>query len=651
MDRLNAFVEKAVGWIDAHLDEFDPFKGGQPFEIRLGQRVGELAILLHAYLGLTGRTGDRAAARMAETLERIQCHPEFISRLIRSPLEFILFAEVYANLRAIGRDDPGVHALIQRVLDAGFLEQTERFPNRMMDIRACLDMGGFETDYPSLPDLYDRSILAGRLDPLLLSQEDLYAITHVLMFIYGFGTRDDLSVPAGSRDDLECLLSGLLVVAGQEHHWDLMAELLICWECLSLPPSQIPERAWTQLERLQDPDGAIPGPEWAARLSAQLLQPSEATANPESYFSHHYHTTLISLIAACLRGRRLEGRSPTAPSQEAHKPRERASPHAAQRLGAASAAQLWLDRLTDDVLSDTNAQASVLSQLALGHWLAAALAGDQIEKAAPEVRRIGTTIAKRDTLNELTWSHAPPAQSLLVAGLLERHGIFVPYLHSRDGFVSRVVKALQPRSESVIDDLALNEPRVVLQNLGWLSASPPLEASELVAYAEGLLLGANNAEIDALLDRVEAHTGCGTRPSQLQPREIWIAELLAGVAAYSLRRYDFARGGRLIRAVAALEPLNPSSQDLIGHCLSFICLNQRQDGAFGFLAPEARALEDAEPGYDSERTLALPVTVNCLWALAEAESGWRLFGSLGQSRRSTIRGDDPPRSRSGAKAP
>jgi hypothetical protein len=623
VDRVNAFIERALGWMDAHLDEFDPFAAGRPFEIRLGQRVGELSILLNTYLRLTGRRGDPRALRMARLLERIQRHPEFVARLIRSPLEFILFAEVYANLRAVGRDDAEMHTLIQRALDAGFLEQTERFPNRMMDIRACLDMGGFATDYPSLPALYERSILGGRLDPLLLSQEDIYSITHVLMFLYGFGTRSDFAVPEHSLADLERLLAGLLVLVAQEHHWDLMAELLICWECIRLPPTEISEGAWAELEALQDPDGAIPGPEWAARLHAELSDASGVAAENDSYFSHHYHTTLVSLIAGCLRLRRLE--APDLPQPDRPKARVRArSVDVPRGLAAAHAARSWLGRLTDDVLSDADARAGLLGQLLLGQWAAAALAGEPAESVAHEIRRIGERLAVRDRSNRLTWSDASATQLLLVALLLDREEIVVPYLHAPDGFVSRVVEALE-----ATDDPALDELRALLQNAGRLPESLGVGAHEVAASARRLRLSADAAEIDALLVRVEAHTAFGTRPSHLGSEAAWIAELLAAVAVYSLRRYDFIRGGRLIRAVRALEePQSPAGMNLLEPCVSFVYLNQRTDGAFGFLAPDARALEATDSDRDTERALALPVTVNCLWALAEAETTWRLFESM-----------------------
>lgn len=607
-DGLTRFIERGLAWIDAHLDEFDPFGGGRPFEIRLGQRVGELAILLHAYVELSGDVDEGVARRMTTLLRETQRHPEFVARLIRAPLEFILFAEVYANLRAVGEEDAEMRQLIQRAIDAGYLEQSERFPNRMMDIRSCLDMGGLEADYPSLPELYDRSILAGRLSALLLSEEDLYAITHVLMFLFEFGTRESASVSEASRRDLERLLPGLLVLVGQEHHWDLMAEVLICWESLGLPPSDVSERAWRELEELQDAEGAVPGPEWAARLHQELGRPPDADAERELYFSHHYHTTLVCLIAAFLRARRLDGRGP---AQRTAGIGGRAARH--DRARAARAAESWLSGVADEVLSAPGVQPTVLGQLMLAHWLAAGLAGDGTDAPAAQIPRLGARLAELDAASELAWSDAPATQLLLVAALLERHGIVVPYLHGEQGFVELLVQVVRANP---VDDLALVELRILLENLGKLPAAPAPAIS-----ADRLRLSATPDEIDGLLDRVAAHTACGTRPARQS--HAWAAELLAGVAAFTLRRYDFARGTRLLRAARALEPLSDPGRALLDDCVTFIYVNQLPSGSFGFVGPEARS-RDAE----AERALSLQITVNCLWALAEAESDWRLFTSM-----------------------
>ena len=49
-------------------------------------------------------------------------------------------------------------------------------------------------------------------------------------------------------------LQMLVFVHGQ--HWDLLTELLICWDCLDLAPTHLTDRAWTTLMGHQREDGA-----------------------------------------------------------------------------------------------------------------------------------------------------------------------------------------------------------------------------------------------------------------------------------------------------------------------------------------------------------------------------------------------------------
>ena len=123
-------VADALEWIVLNLNEFDPFKDGRPFEIKHGQKVGELAILLQAYASLTGNRGCEPVKKIASLLISIQKNPAFTDRLVRSPVEFVLFAEMYAAVRSLGHDNLDQREMLQRVIDARFLDHTERLPHR-----------------------------------------------------------------------------------------------------------------------------------------------------------------------------------------------------------------------------------------------------------------------------------------------------------------------------------------------------------------------------------------------------------------------------------------------------------------------------------------------------------------------------------------
>src|SRR5262249_40735010 len=142
---------------------------------------------------------------------------------------------------------------------------------------------------------------------LLLGEDGTYGLTHVLMYLYGFGIRR-ASIPAHQRESLRRLLSMLLVGVCQDRHWDLLAELLLCWEAIGYPPTPLVDRAWEALLAVQRGDGAIPGPEWALPLYEAAKRDAgdrRSEAAREAYFAHHYHTTLVGIIAACLRRRNL----------------------------------------------------------------------------------------------------------------------------------------------------------------------------------------------------------------------------------------------------------------------------------------------------------------------------------------------------------
>lgn len=296
-------LDRALTWTSGHLPGFDPFPGGATYDLNLGQRVGELAILVQVYVRLTGDRTSPRLRRMADTLARMQARRAFSDRMLRRPVEFVLFAQVYSTLRTLGIAPAGQRALIRRVLASGFLDHTERIPYRSMELVACLESAGIPHPYPTLHALYRTSILQRVPNPLFLDEDGLYAVTHVLMYLHGIGTRARPAVPAGERPALIDSLAAQIVIAAQEHHWDLLAELLLCWECLSFPPEHIVLKGWQALAARQDGQGGIPGPEWAQALYDESVRTKPArplASRRDFYFSHHYHTTLVSALAACV---------------------------------------------------------------------------------------------------------------------------------------------------------------------------------------------------------------------------------------------------------------------------------------------------------------------------------------------------------------
>jgi len=630
VSRCEAMVSRAMEWTLENLAEFDPFKDGRPFAIKHGQRIGELAILLHSYVTLTGDRDGEPARRMTELLEAVRENREFTDRLLRSPAELVLFAEVYACLRRLGRDSAAQRALIQRALDSGFLEHSERLPHRMMDIGSCLDWGGFEHPWPRLPELYAGSILCRVPSALHLDEDGAYALTHALMFLYGFGTREGVAVPPEQAGELRETLSMLLVAYGQQHHWDLLGELLLCWECVGYAPTPLSERAWDAFLSVQNEDGAIPGPEWAAKLHDTQGKDLDARAKREIYVSHHYHTTLVGLIAGHLRLHRLKRAAAsrpgkTAPAVAAGPGREGGGERSEALLASIRQARTWLERRLDDPGIGSTALCRVL----LGCWICDSFAGETRTAFPRTAERVGAALRVREA-EDGAGEAVPPTLKLAVAGLLASRGVFIPSLHAPDGYLPRVAALLgvTPRRE-LAAEMPLHEKRVLLHALGLHPAPDEEDLAVVTDFARACPL---DVKAEELILRIQVATGCGTGRVALAADDLWIGELLLGLAMHSLRSYDLPRGCELLRAASALGLGRAAG---FGACMDFLRLHQRPEGSFGFFGAEERKLREAAPGVSAETALYLPVTLECLWALAEGaeraeglDPGWRLFASL-----------------------
>ena len=589
---VEAMVDRALGWVVSQLDEFDPFLGGRPFEIRHAQKLAELATMLHGYVGLTGDGDSPEVRRILDLVRSTQKSRELCDRILRAPAEFVLYCILYGVMRARGEDDLAQREILQRAVDAGLLEQSERVVHRQMDVSLHLEWGGFRHDWPSLEELCADSILGQHPRPLFLDENALYAITHVVMFLYGFGLR-----PAGaSLETVEVrdMLSSLLVVSCQERHWDLLAELLLCWDCIAFAPTPVYERAWQALLAAQEEDGAMPGPESALTLGAP-------------YFSHHYHTTLVSILAGALCLQRSGARIEARPVSVTRRPPDTVS--------AARRARRWLEGLLEE-----NRRPDDLCRILLGCWLCDSILGEETSAFPETARRIAAELIILEE-EGAAFDELPAALALLAEALLVPGGIAVASLQEFAAILAEVL----PSGE----DAALAEKRLLLHILGFGEEPEPPRGDGALELVRTLPLSATREEIEDLALRLHAWTGYGTRPVTLSPADAWIPEMLAGLATHCLRQYNFMTATRLLRAMLYLGGGGVEEH------LGFLVLHQRPEGAFGFLGPEEgklRGRADAE-GFSADRDLYLPVTVNCLWALAEgAGTGWRLYGSLRSGR-------------------
>jgi hypothetical protein len=275
-------------------------------------------------------------------------------------------------------------------------------------------------------------------------------------------------------------------------------------------------------------------------------------------------------------------------------------------VAAARRARRWLEGLLPARRPDA------LCKILLGCWICDSLLGEEAAAFPDTARRIAAELAILEQ-EGAAFEELPAALALLAEALLVPGGIAVASLQDFAAIVAEVLPAGE--------DAALAEKRLLLHVLGLGEEPEPPRGEEALELARTLPLSATREEVEDLAQHLHAWTGYGTRPVNAEP---WIPEMLSGLATHCLRQYNFMTATKLLRAILYL------GGNAIDEHLGFLLLHQRPEGAFGFLGPEEgklRGRADAE-GFSTDLDLYLPVTVNCLWALAEG-TGWRLYGSLG----------------------
>ena len=290
-----AVADRAWSWIGDRLTEFDPFANGG-FTIPAAQRLPELAIAILSYSRSDLRENP-VAARALEWLDTARRERAFTDRAIRSPQEYSLHLDTYSLLRQLGRDDSGQRHALDVGLHSGLVRMSERPPHRLMDVALSLHWADLASGMPVMDAGMDATVMATMPDAVHLHEGALYALTHVIFFAAAFGVEPP-PIPIAPSRHLERQLTFLLWRLERERHYDLLAEVLLCWDLVGYRHSPPYRRSLHVLLDQQDSAGGFPGPSTAVP-DGRRPSPGE-----DGYFAHHYHTTLLVLLLLGQRNRR-----------------------------------------------------------------------------------------------------------------------------------------------------------------------------------------------------------------------------------------------------------------------------------------------------------------------------------------------------------
>jgi hypothetical protein len=316
--RIAHSVLMALGWVFSRLESFSPFDEDVYDPSRM-KKFSEFALMLAVYVGLTGNRESGGVRRGIELVQDACGRADFSDWTMRAPAAIVNYAELCAVIIELGGDAQDLRLKVQSAVDAAAVSHIERVPYRLLEMRVALDWAGIKHSLPSARDLYSDTILGRPLLTPMLASEGIYAITHVILFGSRFGLTQS-SLPASLQPGrIRAVLCDLLVVTCQESNWDLLGELLLCWDCMGFEPSPLTSAAWASFLGAFRADGSVPPHPLNVKPKTPPSGTTDSSEDGVSDFGTVYHTTLVAILAGSVRlsrsahvnlidGSKLEGR-------------------------------------------------------------------------------------------------------------------------------------------------------------------------------------------------------------------------------------------------------------------------------------------------------------------------------------------------------
>jgi hypothetical protein len=620
--RIAPSVRLAIDWVFHHLNRFSPFDDDDVYCPRRAKPFFELSLMFAVYAAVTGDTASPEVQSAAQLLKAASGRPDFTDWAFRFPADIVNYAELCAAVDALGGDAGELRLRLQWAVDVGGLSQTERLPHRLVELRAALDWAGIAHSLPPTGDICRQTILGGALSAPLLCDSAIYAITHVILFGSRFGLMHG-GLPEWLRSTpVRSLLRDLMVVTSQVRNWDLLGELLLCWDCAGFEHDLVTTAGWASfLEAFRADGSVLPSP--AKSVDGQATQEAMLAKHVDeaSDFDHVYHTTLVAVLAGTLLLNRSRLYVPTAliGFQSA------ASPTPERLAGIASSARKWLVSLLERIPARGAVGVRALCHALIASWIADTIAGGERATSASftEIAQyVARSLNAFENSNEI--DSVKPTLKLLVEVLLSSEGFEVEPFRS---FLTQSVSVLR-RSDPVLEgDPSLMDKRILLHSAGILPMPSTVSADAVRMLLDKFSLSASAEMIDALILQVECLTGWGTRPVDAELIVPSLREILAGFAVQRLCTNDLIAAARLLRLQEYLGAgrIVEGRDDLY----NALCMHHRTHGPFGWYGPEAAQLRKASPILLEDTEYYLVSTLECLWTLAERSiDGWRLLGSV-----------------------
>jgi hypothetical protein len=594
---------KAINWIFSNRNQFLSLEKAEDFNDHI-KRMGELVLLCQLYKTIMPRTLNLQIDKLLYLGIKKLNEPDYVEQIIRSSNRFVSslipFATICCSLYKCKYEIKPLSDILSKLVETRYPILRDLPPSRLMDLCYSLDTMSISNSFPKVASLFKKTLLAKNPPILYLSQLDVYAITHIIFYLSNFGLRKIEETTTSQMHYICWLIDALMGLFLYQKNWDIVAELLMCHQCLNFYSEPLCSIAWNNLMRTQKEDGSLTG-----ATSTGLTINDEIKGSNNYEFKENYHTTIVTLAASLLYCK--------APNDHVninnnnnHNWNSRLSNNHGQH--ALQQSYQWLQVIRKD-MSDS---ASFLYHL-LGEWIYGNVIDQQICNSG-RLQETASNIKLRldeQLKNNFSSTNLDPALVLLCAGIFRRLKLTCKVLES---FVDEIANALKLHNSksTVEEDISLFLSRLLTYKLGYI----PMPRLPLVSSLKELT-SRSYSDKHALHDIMlyaSARTCYGKNQVRNKDFQMHTYAALSSSMLSSMYSYNLDLALRLLRTMRYLSLHRTRS---FTQAFNFLLNQQSQNGRFGFFASEVAQIYNDNPKYNSQEAIYLPVTVSAMWTIAE----------------------------------
>ena len=301
--------------------------------------IAETAMLVRAAAAVPASLAPGVSARahaLARELIPHARHPRVAVGIALHPALARDYAAAHLVLTRLGYPDRDFDRALARALAAPTAAARERLPHRELEQDWLASLVGEPARFTGA---LERTALVQGVDLLTGSRDDIYALTHALLYATDFGNQ--MPTPSESVD-LRATVQSAVAGALDDDDFDLAGELLLAWPFSGAAWGPVPSFAFAVLAHVEDEVGVLPS--LALDGVAYAQQPPESRRSYVTAATYHTGFVMGLLCAAVLRADRR-------PRVQPHMPPTLAPGAAAfadelvSELAASQRQPQWLSRL------------------------------------------------------------------------------------------------------------------------------------------------------------------------------------------------------------------------------------------------------------------------------------------------------------------